>query len=41
MMLHISDLPGCWAPLPPTKAATTGSETIFTQELGTLRGAQE
>jgi hypothetical protein len=26
MMLHRSDLPGCWAPLPPTQAIDIGSD---------------
>ena len=41
MMLHRSDLPGCWAPLPPTHtiASATGSDVIIAKELGAMRRA--
>ena len=41
MMLHRSDLPGCWVPLPPTQAIATGIDALITQELGAMRRAQE
>ena len=41
MVLHRSNLPGCWAPLPPTKAIVTGSDVLNDQELGDMRRAQE
>ena len=41
MMLHRSDLPGCWVPLPPTQAIATGIHVLVAQELGAMRRAQE
>ena len=41
MMLHRTDLPGRWAPLPPTQAIATGSDVLIAEELGAMRRAQE
>ena len=41
MMFHKSDLPGRWAPLPPTQVIATGSNVLIAQELGAMRRAQE
>jgi hypothetical protein len=41
MMLHRSDLPSCWTPLPPTQAIATGSDVLIAEELGAMRRAQE
>jgi hypothetical protein len=41
MVLHKSDLPSCWAPLPPTQAIATGSDVLIAEELGAMRRAQE
>jgi hypothetical protein len=41
MMLHRSDPPGCWVPLPPTQDIATGIDALIAQELETLRRAQE
>ena len=39
MMFHKSNLPGHWAPLPPTQviAMPTGRDVLIAQELGTMR----
>ena len=39
-MFHINGLQGCWAPLPPTQAITTGSDAHIAQELGAMRRVQ-
>ena len=41
MILHKSDLPGCWATTPPTQAIATGSDVLIAEELGAMRRAQE
>jgi hypothetical protein len=41
MMLHRSDLPGCWAPPPPTQAIATGIDVFIAEELGAMRRAQD
>ena len=41
MMLHKSDLPGRWAPLPPTQAIASVSDVLIAEELGAMRRAQE
>ena len=41
MMLHKSDLPDHWAPLPPAQAMATGSDVLIAEELGAMRRAQE
>ena len=41
MMFHKSNLPGCWAPLPPTQAIATASDVPIAQEIGTMRMTQE
>jgi hypothetical protein len=41
MILHKSDLPGCWATPPPTQAIATGSDVLIAEDLGAMRRAQE
>ena len=43
MILHKSNLPGCWATPPPTQAIanTTGSDVLIAEELGDMRRAHE
>jgi hypothetical protein len=41
MVLHKSNLPGCWATTPPTQAIVTRSDALIAQELGARRRAQE
>ena len=39
-MFHLNGLQGCWAPLPPIQAITTGSDAHIAQELGAMRRVQ-
>ena len=41
MVLHKSNLPGCWATTPPTQTIATRSDALIAQELGARRRAQE
>ena len=41
MIFHKSDLPGCWALLPPKQSIATKSDALIAQELGAMRRAQE